>query len=651
MPRDVRAVFAVFAAALAVRLVHVWQMRDTLFFSVLMGDSRGYDAWARQIAAGDWLGRDVFYQAPLYPYFLGAMYAVVGHDLLVVRIVQALLGATSFALVGYAAARLISPRAGLIAGLMLAFYAPAIFFDGLLQKSVLDVFFVCVSLAIIAQIIADGGTRASWASLGLAMGALALTRENALALIAVITLWAFFYHRGAENSCASTSVLRDRRGPHSSAAVWFVAGVAAILLPVAIRNSTVGGGFYLTTSQLGSNLYIGNSARADGSYVALREGRGSPEFERSDATDLAEQATGRRLTPAEVSSYWIRQTLAEIRRDPAHWLALLAWKARLLVSSTEIIDTESQESHAEYSWPLRVTGSVWHFGLLLPLAIMGACATWSRRQQLWPIYALAATYAASVILFFVVARYRLPLVPLLIVLAAAGLTALIGSRRAVSKMTLAAVVIVATAANWPLHTAASQQAITENNLGAALYETGRPDEAIARYQRALALDPNYTPALNNLGAALRSTGRVDEALRIYDRAIAGGSPSASVYINRGNALMARGALSQAIASFRQAVAADRASRHARTTLARALYDYGTAAMQAAAFDRAIAALAEAVQLTPDYAEAHNNLGVALASQGRLDEAIREWETALRLAPTLGDARRNVELARRTREVR
>src|SRR5262245_31399286 len=65
------APFLVFLVALAVRLLHLWQIRRAPFFDVLLGDARGYDAWAQQIAAGDWIGRDVFYQAPLYPYFLG----------------------------------------------------------------------------------------------------------------------------------------------------------------------------------------------------------------------------------------------------------------------------------------------------------------------------------------------------------------------------------------------------------------------------------------------------------------------------------------------------------------------------------------------------------------------------------------------------
>src|SRR5262249_43822917 len=99
---------AIFGVALLVRLIHVWQIRRSPYYAMLLGDSRGYDDWARQIAAGDWLGHDVFYQAPLYPYLLGLIYSVAGHHLLVVRVVQALIGSASCALLALAAARLFS---------------------------------------------------------------------------------------------------------------------------------------------------------------------------------------------------------------------------------------------------------------------------------------------------------------------------------------------------------------------------------------------------------------------------------------------------------------------------------------------------------------------------------------------------------------
>src|SRR5262245_15501721 len=164
---------AIFAIAFGVRVVHVLQIRSAPFFTLLMGDSRSYDEWAVRIASGDWIGREVFYQAPLYPYFLGVVYRLFGRDLLLVRVMQSAIGSASCVLLASAVRALFRPlgsdpgrtqgrprsdlstsdgvacnedhnMAGAVAGLMLAFWAPAIFFDALIQKSVLDVFLVCV---------------------------------------------------------------------------------------------------------------------------------------------------------------------------------------------------------------------------------------------------------------------------------------------------------------------------------------------------------------------------------------------------------------------------------------------------------------------------------------------------------------------------
>ena len=69
---------AIFIVAFSLRLVYVWQIRYSALFSMLMGDARGYDTWAQRIASGDWIGHDVFYQAPLYPYFLGIVQLFAG---------------------------------------------------------------------------------------------------------------------------------------------------------------------------------------------------------------------------------------------------------------------------------------------------------------------------------------------------------------------------------------------------------------------------------------------------------------------------------------------------------------------------------------------------------------------------------------------
>src|SRR5688572_9228272 len=519
----------IFAVALTLRLIHVWQIRRSPFFDVLMGDANGYDLWAQRLAAGDWVGSDVFYQAPLYPYLLGVVYAIAGRDLLIVRIVQAVIGAASCTLLGMAGARFFSRRIGLIAGLALALWAPAIFFDGLIQKSVLDMFFVCLGLYLLSAISNQQSAIRNWIALGATMGALALTRENALVFIGVILIWAWFNY------------------PRKAVAV-FVGGLAIVLTPVVIRNYAIDGGFYLTTSQFGSNLYIGNNPGADGTYASIRFGRGAPEFERLDAKEVAEASVGRALSPSEVSSYWTGRALGYITSQPLDWLQLTGRKILLLVNRTEMLDTESQESYAGWSTPIAVLSWVAHFGLLVPLAVLGMIMTW-RDRRVRILHALTITYALSVVMFFVFARYRYPLVPFLLLFAAAPFDSQSphfvrrlfaqGQRRRLWRVaaTTAAVAVVA---NVPMLSPALMHAITENNLGTALQEQKRYDEAIPHHQRAIALVPDYAPAYNNLGAALRSSGRVDEAIAQYRKALELRSEYPSASRNLANALLAKG---------------------------------------------------------------------------------------------------------------
>jgi hypothetical protein len=166
-------------------------------------------------------------------------------------------------------------------------------------------------------------------------------------------------------------------------------------MPFAIRNYAVGGGFYLTTSQFGPNFYIGNNPGADGTYASLRFGRGAPEYERQDATELAELAAGRTLSPSEVSSYWTNRALDFISGQPGAWLALMGRKLLLLVNASEMLDTESQETYAEWSWPLAATGWFTHFGTLVPLAVIGLLVVWPERRRMAAFIGLLLVYGAT----------------------------------------------------------------------------------------------------------------------------------------------------------------------------------------------------------------------------------------------------------------
>ena len=698
---------AIFGVALAVRLLHVWLLSRSPYFDALMGDARGYDEWARRLAGGDWIGTEVFYQAPLYPYFLGVLYSLFGHSLLAVRVVQAVVGAGSAALLGMAGYRLFSPRVGQIAGVALALYAPAIFFDALLQKSVLDLFFIALALWLIARLV-DGTreARRDWLLLGLAMGAMSLTRENALVFIGVILVWAVVPSATVQ---PARPALPARLRTRLRAAAVFLVGLAIVLVPVAARNYAVGGGFYLTTSQFGPNFYIGNNPQADGTYASLRFGRGAPEYERIDATELAEHALKRTLTPAEVSGYWTDRALTFITSEPGAWLKLMGRKVLLLVNATEMIDTEAQESHADWSWVLRGLGWVGHLGILAPLALVGLVVVWPERRRLWVLYVMLAAYAASVVIFYVFARYRLPLVPLLLLFAAAGVpqwTMWFARADGRSKALLGiAVVAVAVFCNWPVLSKPLMMAISETNLAGALQTEGKLNEAASHYQRAIELQPDYAPAFNNLGVLQRAAGQVDAAIATYKQALALKGDYPDAHYNLANALLAKGLANEAaehfttalrsipdsagaannlgvalssqnrtddaVAAFRAAVAADPNSAVAHRNLADALsaagqldaalaeyqkaltldpkdpstpYNLGVVLLEAGRNADAVNVLRTAVALAPQSVDAHNNLGIALGTSGDLQAALAEFRRALAIDPSSAEARRNLEMA-------
>ena len=608
------ALAAIFATALVVRLIHIWQLGGSPFADLLLGDSAGYDRWARELAAGDWLGSEVFYQAPLYPYLLGLVYAVLGSDVTAVRVCQAVLGSASAVLLAAAGGRFFSPRVGLAAGAGLALYAPAIFVDATLQKSVVDVFLLTGLLWLLSRTLDGAPPARRWIGIGALLGALCLTRENALILVAALGAWLWLE--------------RHERRDWLRQAALVGAGVALVLAPVALRNGVVGGEWHLTTSQFGPNFYIGNNADADGAYRPLRYGRGDAAFERDDATALAEAALGRDLTPGAVSRYWLGRALDDIAASPARWLGLLARKTALTFNAVEVIDTESQYAHAEHSIPLAAMGWLTHFGLLVPLAAVGIAATWPARRRLLPLYLMLGLYAASVIAFYVFARYRYPLAPLLVLFAAAGGDHLVRVARRTATLAraplVAAVVLVCAAgANWPLLSKDHMRAASYNNLATAYRERGDLPRAIALYETALTLDESYAQAHSNLGSALAASGEPERAIEHYRQAIAADPDTGDLRFNYGNALLAANLYGEAAEQFRFAVEAWPQDAEAYNNLGIALASAGGMAEAAEAFR-------EAVRLDPAGPRAHRNLGIALEELGDTAGAQRHYAEAQRL---------------------
>lgn len=610
-----------FGLALAVRLLHFAAMRHSMLYELLLGDASQYDHWAQQVAAGDWLGSEVFYQTPLYPYLLGASYRVFGHDPWVARLLQAVFGALSCVFLARAGAAFFSERVGWIAGILLALYPPAIFFDGIVQKASLDLLLM-TALLWLAAITQPRPRAGRLFGLGMLLGAMMLNRENAAVFAPVLLAWIAW--------CAwPLGALRM-----SVLAASFLLGAAALLAPVGARNAYVGGEFLVTTSQMGSNFYIGNHRGADGSYTPMRAGRGDATYERDDARRIAEDQSKRALRPSEVSAYWMARSWDEIRSAPEAWLRLLAWKWFLTWSRLELIDAEAIHTHQQDSPPLRALGWILHFGVLVPLAGMGIWWTRAQWRRLWLLYALGASFAAAVTLFYVFARYRYPLVPIATLFAGAGLAE--GWRRLRDRrggsgrdlgVGLALGAAIAVVSNWPVPQRYADDAVTYYNAGTALLEAGRLNDALHLLEAARRADAEFPETYNNLGRTFLAQGNLAEARRSLERGIALAPSHAVLHFNLAVAAAQQRDDATTRAMLAKAVELD-------PLLARAYGPLAELELRSGDVDSAVRRLRRAVELEPGAAVAHADLGLALLMQGNQSEAVSELRAALRADPQL-----------------
>jgi serine/threonine protein kinase/Tfp pilus assembly protein PilF len=179
--------------------------------------------------------------------------------------------------------------------------------------------------------------------------------------------------------------------------------------------------------------------------------------------------------------------------------------------------------------------------------------------------------------------------------------------------------------------------VAHNNLGLALDNQAKLDEAVAEYHKAIERDPKYAPAHSNLGDALRDQGKLDEAVAECRTAIDYDPKLAPAHNNLGNALRDQGKLDEAVAEYRQAVALD-------PNDARVLNNFGYALHAQGKSDEALAEYRKAIALDPKVAKAHNNLGNALRDQGKLDEAVAEYRKAIAVDEKYALAHYNLGLA-------
>lgn len=627
----------VFVAALGLRAANWWGQREhNPFFATPVMDEQRHDAWARAIAAGRGLGPRPFFRAPLYYYLLAGFYALVGPDVALARLAGCVLGAAACYLIARLGVMLSGFPTGLLAGLLAAVYWPFVYFDGLLLTVVLEVF---LNVLLLLLLVRAGRGEGWWrfAVAGAVWGLAALTRPNVLAFAPGVLAWLWWGHvRGAR-----------RYDPRRAAGVLFAAA-ALVILPVTIRNRVVGGEWILIASNGGVNLYIGNNPHADGTTAIVPGTRPDWQGGYEDTHRLAAAALGHEPSEGEVSRYWAGRALAWIRAEPGAWARLMLRKLRLFWSPVEIPNNQPIAYFARLS-PI---SRVYWFGFPV-IACLGLAGTvlvgrdW-RRWLLPGLYGLL--YMSTVVLFFCPGRYRLPVVPVLILLGAEGLVRLVRHARGgrlgpvagYAAMAGAAALFLAT--NPPERTAFRRENEGLAHMNLAHYYTNLaaavdPQRARPHLEAAARLRPEDPAPRLALGTLLLRGGQPAAARPVLEEAVRLNPGDAEGLRHLGYCLEQLGELAAAAEQFRRLLAL-------RPQDADAALHLGTVLGRLGRLDASVEYLQRAVECRPELLSARLNLATTLHRLGRSAEAVAVLEPALAAARRAGDADRARELEAR-----
>ena len=402
----VAGALAVFGLALLVRVL--WavyaeadptdgRFDDSVFYhqaARALADGRGY--------VSPWTGEDTALFPPGYPFFLAGLYAVFGADPQVGESANVLLGAATCGLAFALGRLLFGWRAGLAAGLILAFFpGQALFVPTLMSEGLFAFLLVgALLLAVLAVRRAGRGRLLLAAATGLVAGLAALVRGEGLFIpLMIVPFWALAW--------------ADRRAALKAGAL-VAAGMLALVLPWSVRNYLVMDSPILLSSNIGGNFLMGRYAGTMERVAAVDE--------------LMAPYRGLSFKEQEVkmnSAGW-REGLELALTKPWREVQVAGPKVKALYDRDDdfLLHGEGFASGRRFDEPLRSalqwTANSYYF-VVLGLAGLGAAAAWSRNRPaavllVWTVL----LWTLNETLMIADSRYHLPLMPVIIILAAAG---------------------------------------------------------------------------------------------------------------------------------------------------------------------------------------------------------------------------------------
>jgi len=599
---------AIFAIALALRIIYFLQVRSNYpGWDTPTIDPLYHDLWAKQIASGNILGSGPFFRAPLYAYFLGAIYAIFGPSLTAAKIVQHLIGAFSCSLIFLFTNRYFNRKTAVVSGLISAFYWVFIYFEDELLLDSLLVLLAIILVWLLLKTFEQPNLR-RFLLTGIILGLAAITRPNFLAMLPVVAIWVIYtFKLGIKEKIVRILVL--------------TAGCAVMISPVTVRNTLVGGDTVLIASQGGINFYIGNNEYATGATALMPEF--GPTWQYADCEYLAKLETGRigkEMKQSEVSAFYYKKALKFIKNKPAEWIYLMTKKLAYFWNSYEISNNQNLYFFRRFASITVILPPL--LFIIVPLSLIGLYNIFLRDGKYHIIGLFVLAYAFTVVGFFVNSRFRLPVLPFLIILSVNTVFENIDyfkKKKTKSLIfTFTALLILIPLCNIDFFKIRHDSfAMSHFSLGNVYLKKGMKQKALEEYARALELEECVPSAHLNRGIIYFGENDFAKARKEFVLEYSSCQQSAQAHNNLSVLDRLSGDFQSALAHADKAISLSPQYLEAYINKILALRRLGKN-------QKAFEAARDLTINFPDYLPGHYFLGKFLTEQGYTDEASNEF---------------------------
>jgi tetratricopeptide (TPR) repeat protein len=611
-------IIALAALAFVIKAVYVVESAQSLQIRVPIMDAHHYDKTAIDILGGKLLRNEAFFMGPLYSYFLAAVYGILGRDYTMIRLIQAAGGSLTVVITYFLGRRLFRPSIGFVAAAFLVLYGATTFYETQMLMMWMGTLLNLSCLLLLVR----SGPEARWRAYllpGFLVGLSALARANILVFVPVVVLWTFF---------ALETTGRWKR------AAAFVAAVVVAVLPATIHNYAVSRDFVPVTANAGINFYIGNSEVATGIFYPPP---GTDFFTDATTRTYVERLMGRDMTPSEISAYWTNLALDFIRTEPAAAFSLLCRKVAMFFNGYEMPQIESFDLTKRHHVSLRLL--IVNFWFIGSLGIFGLLISFPQWRRLLPLQGYVMAYAFSIALFFITARYRVQIAPVMALFAAYALLDAIprlvtNPRRGVAVAGLVAAIVLLT--HPSLFALDEREVDYREHIHAARRAgvAGEYQRAVDEVGSAISLFPDYYEGYVHRAIIHNGGKNHFKAIEDYTRALDLKHDLSGTHYDLGQTFRKVNLRHQAVEQYKIAIELD-------SLMVKAHNNLGITYAELGQFQQALDCFQRVIELDPNYVKAYNNLGAVLAENNRVDDAIATFSEAIRRDPTYAPSYKNL----------